>query len=153
MHLPPDWGIFGTLIVSFLVFWFIFGGLFFKPFLQLIADRERRLKDLNANTERLLNEQKAAVERRETELAEVRREALAKREQERRAAQESAAHAIEQARNEARAELDKVRAGIEAEFAAAGRQLEELAGRLATELASRVLERPVTDSTQVRLNS
>ncbi len=153
MHLPPDWGIFGTLIVSFLVFWFIFGGLFFKPFLQLIADRERRLKHLNANTERLLNEQKAAVERRETELAEVRREALAKREQERRAAQESAAHAIEQARNEARAELDKVRAGIEAEFAAAGRQLEELAGRLATELASRVLERPVTDSTQVRLNS
>ncbi|HVN88481.1 MAG TPA: ATP synthase F0 subunit B [Candidatus Binataceae bacterium] len=153
MHLPPDWGIFGTLIVSFLVFWFIFGGLFFKPFLQLIADREHRLKDLNANTERLLNEQKAAVERRETELAEVRREALAKREQERRAAQESAAHAIEQARNTARAELDKVRAGIEAEFAAAGRQLEELAGRLATELASRVLERPVTDSTQVRLNS
>jgi F0F1-type ATP synthase membrane subunit b/b' len=153
MHLPPDWGIFGTLIVSFLVFWFIFGGLFFKPFLQLIADRERRLKDLNANTERLLSEEKAAVARRETELAEIRRQALAQREQERRAAQESAAHALEQARNAARAELDKVRAGIEAEFAAAGRQLEELAGRLATELASRVLERPVTDGTQVRLNS
>lgn len=153
MHLPPDWGIFGTLIVSFLVFWFIFGGLFFKPFLQLIADRERRLKNLNANTERLLSEAKAAVARREIELAEIRRQALVEREQERRAAQESAAHAIDQARHAARAELDKVRAGIEAEFAAAGRQLEELAGRLATELASRVLERPVTDSTQVRLNS
>ncbi len=153
MHLPPDWGIFGTRIVSFLVFWFIFGGLFFKPFLQLIADRERHLKDLNANTERLLSEEKAAVARRETELAEIRRQALVEREQERRTAQESAAQAIEQARSAARAELDKVRAGIEAEFAAAGRQLEELAGRLATELASRVLERPVTDSTQVRLNS
>ena len=153
MHLPPDWRIFGTLIVSFLVFWFIFGGLFFKPFLQLIADRERRLRDLNANTERLLNEEQAAVERRETELAEVRREALARREQERRTAQESAAQAIEQARNAAHTELDRVRAGIEAEFAAAGRQLEEIAGRLATELAGRVLERPVTDSAQVRLNS
>lgn len=153
MHLPPDWGIFGTLIVSFLVFWFVFGGLFFKPFLQLIADRERRLKDLNAETERLLRDEKAAVERRATELAAVRREALSGREQERRVVQENAAHAIEQARTAARAELDQVRAGIESEFAAAGRQLEELAGRLATELASRVLERPVADSTQLRLNS
>jgi F0F1-type ATP synthase membrane subunit b/b' len=153
MHLPPDWGIFGTLIVSFLVFWFVFGWLFFKPFLQLIADRERGLRDLGSETERLLHEEKAAVERRERELTEVRRVALSRREQERRAAQEQATHAIEQARAAARGELDRVRAGIEVEFAAAGRQLEELAGQLATELASRVLERPVAPSTQVRLNS
>jgi F0F1-type ATP synthase membrane subunit b/b' len=153
MHLPPDWGIFGTLIVSFLVFWFVFGRLFFKPFLRLIADRERRLNDLGSETERLLREEKAATERREGELAEVRRIALNRREQERRAAQEQAAHAIEQARAAARDELDRVRAGIEAEFAAAGRQLEELAGQLATELASRVLERPVAHTAQVRLNS
>ena len=69
MHLPPDWGIFGTLVVSFLFFWFIFGWLFFKPFLRLIGDRERRLKDLNEQTERLLREEKAAVEQRERELA------------------------------------------------------------------------------------
>jgi F-type H+-transporting ATPase subunit b len=153
MHLPPDWGIFGTLIVSFLIFWFLFGGLFFKPFLRLIADREQRLKDLNTETERLGREHKLAIERYESELAEVRRQALSRREQERRAAQENAAHAIDQARTAARAELDQVRAEIEAEFAAAGRQLEELAGRLAIELARRVLERPVTDSAQVRLNS
>jgi F0F1-type ATP synthase membrane subunit b/b' len=153
MHLPPDWGIFGTLIVSFLVFWFVFGRLFFKPFLRLIADRERRLNDLGSETERLLREEKAATERREGELAEVRRIALNRREQERRAAQEQAAHAIEEARAAARDELDRVRAGIEAEFAAAGRQLEELAGQLATELASRVLERPVAHTAQVRLNS
>lgn len=153
MHLPPDWGIFGTLIVSFLVFWFIFGWLFFKPFLQLIADRERRLQDLSSATDRLLREEKVAVQRREHELAEVRRAALSRREQERRAAQEQAAQTIEQARAAARGDLDQVRAGIEAEFAAAGRQLEELAGQLATELASRVLERPMAHSTQIRLNS
>jgi F0F1-type ATP synthase membrane subunit b/b' len=153
MHLPPDWGIFGTLIVSFLVFWLVFGWLFFKPFLQLIADRERRLNDLGSATERLLREEKAAVERREGELAEVRRTALNRREQERRAAQEEAAHAIEQARAAAREELNRVRSGIEAEFAAAGRQLEELAGQLAGELASRVLERPVAQSAQIRLNN
>jgi F-type H+-transporting ATPase subunit b len=153
MHLPPDWGIFGTLVVSFLCFWLIFGWLFFKPFLRLISDRERRLKDLSERTEGLLREEKAAVEQRERELAELRREALSQREKQRREAQEAAAHLIEAARAEARAELEQVRAGIEADFAAAGRQLAELAQKLAVELAARVLERPITDSGQVRLNN
>ncbi len=153
MHLPPDWGIFATLIVSFLVFWFIFGGLFFGPFLRLISTRERHLNDLNSQTERLLREQREAVTRRESELAEVRREALSQRENERRTAQEQAAHLIEQARSQARDELEKVRAEIEAEFAAAGKQLEELTRNLATELAARVLSRPVANQELARLNS
>jgi F-type H+-transporting ATPase subunit b len=153
MHLPPDWGIFGTLVISFLFFWVIFGWLFFKPFLRLISDREHRLKDLNEQTERLLREEKAAVEQRERELAELRREALSQREKQRREAQDEAAHLIEAARAEARAELEQVRAGMEADFAAAGRQLEELARSLAVDLAARVLERPITDNGQVRLNS
>jgi F-type H+-transporting ATPase subunit b len=153
MHLPPDWGIFATLIVSFLVFWFIFGSLFFGPFLRLISTRERHLNDLNSQTERLLREQREAVTRRESELAEVRREALSRRENERRMAQEQAAHLIEQARAQARDELEKVRAEIEAEFAAAGKQLEELARNLAIELATRVLSRPVANQEPARLNS
>ena len=51
MHIPPDWGIFFTLIVSFLVFWFIFDRLFFGPFLKLLGDRENKLKDLSARFE------------------------------------------------------------------------------------------------------
>lgn len=153
MHLPPDWGVFGTLVVSFLFFWFIFGGLFFKPFLRLISDRERRFNDLNERTERLLREEKGAVEQRERELAELRHGALSQRERQRREAQEAAAHLIEAARTQVRAELEQVRASMEADFAAAGRQLEELARSLAAELAARVLERPITDSGQVRLNS
>ena len=58
MHIPPDWGIFFTLIVSFLVFWFIFDRLFFGPFLKLLSDRENKLKDLSARTERLLKRKK-----------------------------------------------------------------------------------------------
>jgi F0F1-type ATP synthase membrane subunit b/b' len=153
MHLPPDWGIFAALVVSFLIFWFIFGAIFFGPFLRLISARERHLSDLNSQTEKLLREQREAVTRRESELAEVRREALSQRESERRAAQEQAAQMIEQARAEAREELDKVRGQIEAEFTAAGRQLEELARNLATELATRVLARPVMQQETARLNS
>jgi F0F1-type ATP synthase membrane subunit b/b' len=143
MHIPPDWGIFGALIVSFLIFWFIFGWLFFEPFLDVIGQRERRLKDLAERTERLLREEKAAIAERETQLAAVRRDAIERREHERRRAEQEAARMIEEVRAEAKAQLDQVRAGIENEFTAAAGQLEQLAQSLAADLAERVLGRPV----------
>jgi F0F1-type ATP synthase membrane subunit b/b' len=144
MHIPPDWGIFAALIVSFLIFWFIFGRLFFRPFLELISDRERRLRELSERTEQLLREEKAAVEAREAGLAGVRHEALARREAERRQAEAETARMISEARAEAKAELDKVREGIEQDFKAAASQLERLAESLAADLAERVLGRSIT---------
>jgi F-type H+-transporting ATPase subunit b len=145
MHIPPDWDIFAALIVSFLIFWFIFGRLFFGPFLKLLDERERRLRELSERTEQLLREEKAAVEAREGGLAAVRHEALRRREAERRRAEAEAARIIAEARAQARADLDQVREGIEQEFKAAASQLGELAEALAGELAGRVLGRPVTD--------
>jgi F-type H+-transporting ATPase subunit b len=145
MHIPPDWGIFAALIVSFLIFWFIFGRLFFGPFLDLLGDRERRLQQFSQRTEQLLREEKAAVEAREAGLAAVRHEAVSRREAERRQAEAEAARLIAEARAEAKAELDQVREGIERDFEAAANQLELLAETLAAELAGRVLGRPVTN--------
>jgi F0F1-type ATP synthase membrane subunit b/b' len=145
MHIPPDWGIFGALIVSFLIFWFIFGRLFFDPFLKLLGDRERRLREFSERTEQLLREEKAAVEAREAGLAAVRQEALNRREAERRNAEAAAARMIAEARAEAKAELDQVREGIEQDFKAAASQLEQLAETLAAELAGRVLGRTVSN--------
>jgi F-type H+-transporting ATPase subunit b len=143
MHIPPDWGIFFTLIVSFLVFWFIFDRLFFGPFLQLLSDRENKLKDLSARAEQLLKEEKAASEERDRQLAELRREALAVREAERRKAEADAARVIEEAKTEAHSALERVRAGIENELRAGECELEQLSRVLAVELAGRVLGRPV----------
>jgi F0F1-type ATP synthase membrane subunit b/b' len=153
MHLPPDWGTFALLIVSFLIFWFIFGALFFKPFLRLIGDRERRFRDLNERTERLLGEQRSIVAQRARELAEVTREALVRRETQVREAQDRATQLLAAARADARAELEKVRTEIATDFAAAAREIELLARSLATELATRVLDRPITNDGQGRLNS
>jgi F-type H+-transporting ATPase subunit b len=150
MHLPPDWGILAALIVSFLIFWFIFGRLFFAPFLKLLSDRERRLQELSERTEQLLREEKAAVEAREAGLAAVRQEALHRRETERRAAEAQAAHMIAEARDEAKAALDQVRAGIEQDFEAAAGQLQRLAETLAVELAGRVLGRAMSNGRTVR---
>jgi F0F1-type ATP synthase membrane subunit b/b' len=145
MHIPPDWGIFGTLVVSFLIFWFIFGRLFFSPFLRLLGDRERRLRELSERTEQLLRDEKAAAEAREAGLAAVRHEALSKRDSERRQAEAEAVQMINEARAAAKAQLDEVRESIEQDFKAAAGQLEQLAETLAAELAGRVLGRPVTN--------
>ncbi len=143
MHIPPDWGVFATLLVSFLAFWMVFGWIFFGPFLRLLGDREHRLKDLNDRTERLLQEERTAVKEREQQLATIRRDALARRETERRQADAEAAKMIEEARAEARVELDAVRAGIEKSIDAAQGELQQMAETLAGELAQRVLGRPV----------
>jgi len=144
MHIPPDWGIFFTLIVSFLVFWFIFDRFFFGPFLKLLGDRENRLKALSARAEQLLKEEKAAAEERERQLTELRREALAARDAERRKAEADAAAVIEAAKSEAHKALEGVRTEIENELRAGERELEQLSRTLAVELAGRVLGRPVS---------
>ena len=146
MHIPPDWSVFGTLIVSFLVFWVLFGWLFFGPFLKLLSDRERRLKDLGERTERLLQEAKNSNEERERQLAAVRRDALTRRDAERRRAESEAAKMIEEARAEARAALEDLRAAIDKDIEAAQDQLQQMAHTLAVELAGRVLGRQIDNA-------
>jgi len=108
---------------------------------------------LSERTERLLRDEKAAIAERERALADVRREGIARRDSERRRVDEETAKMIEDARAEARAQLEQVRVGIEQEFEAAARQLEDLARTLAGELAGRVLGRPVASSSQEPLNN
>jgi F-type H+-transporting ATPase subunit b len=153
MHIPPDWGIFFALIVSFLVFWFIFDRLFFGPFLKLLGDRERKLKDLSERTEQLLKEEKAAGQEREHQLAELRREALAARDAERRRAEEEAGRLIEKAKEEAHIAMERVRTEIENEERKGERELEQLSRVLAVELAARVLGRPVNGAGQGNQNT
>ena len=143
MTIPPNWGTFFTLIVSFLVFWFIFSRLFFKPFLNLLARREGRFKDLNDRTEQLLREARGAEEEREARLAAVRRAAIARRETERRDAEAKAAEIVEAAKLAARESLEQVRAKIEEELTSAERELQQMGNNLAAELAERVLGRPL----------
>jgi F-type H+-transporting ATPase subunit b len=143
MHIPPDWGIFFTLIVSFLVFWFIFDRIFFGPFLKLLSDREGKLSDLSARAEQLLKEEKAAGQERDRQLADLRREAASRREAERRKAEADAAKLIEEAKNQAHQSLERVRAEIENEVRAGQSEIERLSHKLAFDLAGRVLGRNV----------
>jgi len=141
MHIPPNWGTFGVLIVSFLVFWFIFSRLFFRPFLNLLSEREERFRSLNDRTEQLLKEARAADEAREQRLNAIHREALEHRDTERRRVEAEAAQLLETAKADARASLDAARTRIEGELKAAEHDLEQMGRTLAEELAERVLGR------------
>jgi F-type H+-transporting ATPase subunit b len=143
MYIPPNWGTFGVLIVSFLVFWFIFSRLFFRPFLKLLSEREERFRSLNDRTEQLLKEARSADETREQRLNAIRREALEQRDAERRRVEAEAAQMLEAAKADARASLEGARARIEGELKAAEHDLEQMGRTLAGELAERVLGRPL----------
>ena len=149
LKIPPDWGTFFALVVSFLVFWFIFKRLFFEPFLKLITARERRLKELSERTAELLREGEAGEERRRSELAALRREILTEREAERRKSEEDANQLTEEARAAARNTLEAVREDIERQVRSAEAQLTAAAETLALELAQRVLGRPLKDGARV----
>ena len=146
MHIPPNWGTFFTLIVSFLVFWFIFSRIFFRPFLDLMSQREQRFKDLGEHTEQLIQQARAAAAEHERRILAVRREEAASREAQRREAESAAAKVLDAAKADARATLDRAHARIEQELQAAERQLDEMGRSLAGELAQRVLGRPLNGS-------
>jgi len=146
MHIPPNWGTFFTLIVSFLVFWFIFSRIFFRPFLDLMSKREQRFKDLGEHTEQLIQQARAADAEHERRILAVRREEAASREAQRREAESAAAKVLDAAKADARATLDRAHARIEQELQAAERQLDEMGRSLAGELAQRVLGRPLNGS-------
>ena len=143
MHIPPNWGTFGVLIVSFLVFWFIFSRLFFRPFLKLLSEREERFRSLNDRTEQLLKEARSADETHEQRLNAIRREVLEQRNAERRRVEAEGAQMLESAKADARASLDGARTRIERELKEAERDLEQMGRTLAVELAERVLGRPL----------
>ncbi len=76
-------------------------------------------------------------------MIEVRREALAEREGERRRAEEEVGRLLEEARLAAKDSIEQVRTEIERELRAAEQQLGKLGDNLAAELAERVLGRPL----------
>jgi F-type H+-transporting ATPase subunit b len=143
LKIPPDWGTFFALIVSFLIFWFIFKRILFDPFLKLLAERDNRIKNLASRADQLTQQARDAEELRSRELTAVRRQGLAEREAERRLAEEEVGRIIEEARLAAKDSVEKVRAEIDRQLRAAEQQLGKLGENLAAELAERVLGRPL----------
>jgi F0F1-type ATP synthase membrane subunit b/b' len=147
MHIPPDWGTFFLLIISFLVFWFLFNRLFLQPFLKTLAERQRRIDELGSRAEQLAREAAEAARKRDSELSAARHEAALRRDAERRKAEADAAKLIDEARAKAHESLEGVLAGIAKELRDAEQELESMGQNLAAQLAERVLGRKLDGAT------
>jgi|SRR5271166_1229671 len=143
LQIPPHWGTFSILIFSFVVFWVVFKWLLFDPFLSLLATRELKFKKLQAQTDELLRQARAAQERREQALIQCRSEASDQREVKRKEAEEKVARLLEEAHLAAKDSIERARDEINQEIRAAEQELDRLAHALAGELAEQVLGRPL----------
>jgi F-type H+-transporting ATPase subunit b len=141
LNIPPNWGTFFVLIVSFLVFWFILKRILFDPFLALASARDDRMRQLKEDAQRALSEAKAAEELYRREIAQARQAGAAQREKARSSAEQEVAAIVEQARHAARETIEKAQAEAEQKLHLAYQQVEALSRSLALELAERLLGR------------
>lgn len=125
-----------------LVFYLILRALFFKPILQVMAEREARTLGARKSAEAA---QAAAAEKlREYEeaLKQAKAKVYAEQEAERKKLLDERAAILKDARSKASAEVGKAKERVAGELEAAKRDIEASASQLAAEIAVRVLQVP-----------
>jgi F-type H+-transporting ATPase subunit b len=144
IQLVPD----GTLILHvliILVMVYVLNATLFKPINQILENREKRTRGRSTEAEEIMDQVSARLSDYERTLRQARNEAYAFTEQERaRAMQERQKH------------LDEMRAKLTASTAAEKETIQQQAGearasleieaqRMAIEIGTRVLSRPITN--------
>jgi len=125
-----------------LVFYLILRALFFKPILQVMAEREARTLGARKSAEAA---QAAAAEKlREYEeaLKQAKAKVYAEQEAERKKLLDERAAILKDARSKASAEVGKAKERVAGELEAAKKDIEASASQLAAEIAVRVLQVP-----------
>jgi len=123
-----------------LVFYLILRALFFKPILQVMAEREARTLGARKSAEAA---QAAAAEKlREYEeaLRQAKAKVYAEQEAERKKLLDERAAILKDARSKASAEVGKAKERVAGELEAAKRDIEASASQLAAKIAVRVLQ-------------
>jgi F-type H+-transporting ATPase subunit b len=122
-----------------LIFYFILRSLFFKPLLQVMAEREARTQGAQEEAE---SAQAAAAEKNrqyEEALRHAKAKVYAEQEAERKKVLEERAAFLKEARNQATAEVNRAKESTGHELEAAKKQLEANVPELASEIARQVL--------------
>jgi F-type H+-transporting ATPase subunit b len=137
-------------VLIILLFYFILRALFFKPLLQVMAERDSRT--VGAEKAREAAEAAAAekVKQYQEALKQARGRVYAEQEAARKKLLEERAAQIKNARTRAAGEVSAAKARVAAELAAARRDLEASVAELSAEIARRVLETPPRPSAPAR---
>ena len=144
----PGIGLIVWTSLAFLIAWFILGKFAWKPILKALGDRERSIEEALESAERAKREMAELKSKNDDLLKEARKE----RDEILKEARETRDMVIGEAKNKAKEEADKIVAGaretIRNEKMAAVTELKNQVAVLSIEIAERILQDELSDSTK-----
>jgi F-type H+-transporting ATPase subunit b len=129
-------------VLIILLFYFILRAIFFKPLLQVMAERDSRTVGAQKAAEAAQAAAAEKVKQYQEALKQARGQVYAEQEAARKRLLDERAAQIKDARAKASAEVSAAKARVAAELAAARRDLEATVAQLSAEIARRILETP-----------
>jgi F-type H+-transporting ATPase subunit b len=130
------------VIVIVLLFYIIMRAIFFQPLLKVMAERAARTVGAQRAAEAAQAAAAEKVRQYEEALKQARAKVYAEQEADRKKLMDERTAVLKDARTKAGAEVNAAKERVAAEFASAKREIENMAGQLAAEIARRVLEMP-----------
>jgi F-type H+-transporting ATPase subunit b len=122
-----------------LIFYFILRSLFFKPLLQVMAEREARTLGAQKSAEAAQAAAAEKVKQYEEALRQAKAKVYAEQEAERKKLLDERAAFLKEARGKASEDVKQAKATITGELQAAKREIEAGTAQLALEIAKRLL--------------
>jgi F-type H+-transporting ATPase subunit b len=129
-------------VLIILLFYFILRAIFFKPLLQVMAERDSRTVGAQKAAEAAQGAAAEKVKQYQEALKQARGQVYAEQEAARKKLLDERAAQIKDARAKASAEVSAAKARVAAELAAARRDLQATVAQLSAEIARRILETP-----------
>lgn len=129
-------------VLIILLFYSILRVIFFKPLLQVMAERDARTVGAQKTAEAAQAAAADKIGQYQQALKQARAKVYAEQEAARKKVLEERAEVVKQARTRASAEVTVAKARVEQELAAARKDIEATVGQLAAEIARRILQAP-----------
>jgi F-type H+-transporting ATPase subunit b len=129
-------------ILIILLFYFILRALFFKPLLQVMAERDARTVGAQKAAEAAQAAAAERVKQYQEALKQARGQVYAEQEVARKKLLDERAAQLKEARGKAAAEVGAAKERVAGELAAARRDVEATVGQLSAEIARRILQAP-----------
>jgi F-type H+-transporting ATPase subunit b len=128
--------------VIVLVFYFVLRGLFFRPLLKVMAEREARTSGAQRDAEAAQTAAAEKIKQYQDALRNARVQVYSEQEASRKKLLEVRAAQLKAAHTQAAAEVGAAKQRVAAETSAARKDVEATIGQLSAEIARRILQAP-----------
>jgi len=137
-------------VLIILLFYFILRAIFFKPLLQVMAERDSRTAGAEKAAEAAQAAAAEKIKQYQEALRQARGQVYAEQEAARKKLLDERATQLKEARAKASGEVSAAKQRVAVEFAAARREVEASVAQLSAEIAQRILQVPPRPGAPVR---